>query len=93
MMMMCLFAFVVFVFVALCTRKVKGREIPLRVACREDGSDWSILQPIAGATVECPRIAAWGNGTRSETTRRDGRVFSSAPQFPSQIDVLSALRR
>ena len=27
MMMMCLFAFVVFVFVALCTRKVKGREM------------------------------------------------------------------
>ena len=27
MMMMCLFAFVVFMFVALCTRKVKGREI------------------------------------------------------------------
>ena len=26
-MMMCLFAFVVFVFVALCTRKVKGREM------------------------------------------------------------------
>ena len=27
MMMMCLFAFVAFVFVALCTRKVKGREM------------------------------------------------------------------
>ena len=27
MMMMCLFAFVVFMFVALCTRKVKGREM------------------------------------------------------------------
>ena len=27
MMMTCLFAFVVFMFVALCTRKVKGREM------------------------------------------------------------------
>ena len=62
--------------------------IPLRVACREDGSDWSILQPIAGATVECPRIAAWGNGIRDRDSRRDGRVF----QFPSQTGVLSALR-
>ena len=93
-MMMCLFAFVVFMFVALCTRKVKGREmkaplfIPLRVAYREDGSYWSILQPIAGATVECPRIAAWGNGIRDRDSRRDGRVF----QFPSQTGVLLTLR-
>ena len=28
-----------------------------------------------GATVESPQIAAWRNVTRSETTRRDGRVF------------------
>ena len=46
-----------------------------RVACGEDGPDWSILQPIAGATVECPRIAPRRNGIRWETTRRDGRVF------------------
>ena len=49
--------------------------VPSRVAGREDGSYWSTGTAIGGATVECPRIAAWGNGTRSETTRRDGRVL------------------
>ena len=56
--------------------------VPSRVAGREDGSYWSTGTAICGATVECPRIAAWGNGTRSETTRRDGRVFAKLRNFP-----------
>ena len=47
--------------------------VPSRVAGREDGSYWSTGTAIGGATVECPRIAPRRNGTRSETTRRDGR--------------------
>ena len=47
-----------------------------RVACREDGSYWSTGTAIGGVTVECPQIAPQRNVTRSETTRRDRRVFA-----------------
>ena len=47
--------------------------LPSRLACRLR------LVDTGGATVESPRIAAWRNDTRSETTRRDGRVFGCAP--------------
>ena len=65
------------------------------VACREEGSDWSILQPIAAPPSNVPG-SHLGEMAFDGKPRDETKCFRCVPQyafqFPSQIDVLSALR-